>query len=133
MLLHLRKYLILFLLLTKKKSVGPNSIPMYVLKVANIFFADNLGDILNFAFKTGFFPDLCKLAKVVPLFKKDNPLLCENYQAHFSFACLQYSKIFEKVIYTRTYNFLDDNLIYEHQFGFRSNYSTNHALISTTE
>ena len=32
------------------------------------------------------------------------------------------------------YSFLTKNkLIYEKQFGFRSNYSTNHALISLTE
>ena len=32
------------------------------------------------------------------------------------------------------YSFLDENkLIYNRQFGFRSSYSTNHALISTTE
>ena len=32
------------------------------------------------------------------------------------------------------YNFRGgNNLIYERQFGFRSKYSTNHALISTTE
>ena len=82
---------------------------MYVLKVANIFFAEKL-----------IFPDLCKLAKVIPLFKKDNPLLCENYRP-ISLLTV-YSKIFEKVIYTRMYNFLDsNNLIYERQFGFRSN------------
>ena len=116
----------------QKKYVGPNSIPMYVLKVANIFFADKLCDILNLAYKRGIFPDLCKLAKVVPLFKKDNPLLCGNYRPISLLPF--YSKIFEKVIYTRMYNFLDDNnFIYERQFGFRSNYSTNHALISTTE
>ena len=32
------------------------------------------------------------------------------------------------------YSFVTKNkLIYEKQFGFRSNYSTNHALISLTE
>ena len=105
---------------------------MYVLKVANLFFADKLCDIINLSFKTEKFPDLCKLAKVIPLFKKANPLLCENYR---SISLLPvYSKIFEKVIYTRMYGFLEsNNLIYERQFGFRSKYSTNHALISTTE
>ena len=44
------------------------------------------------------------------------------------------SKIFEKLIYSRTYSFLNANkLIYTKQFGFRKNYSTNHALISITE
>ena len=34
-----------------------------VLKVANLFFADKLCDIINLSFITGIFPDLCKLAK----------------------------------------------------------------------
>ena len=106
---------------------------MYVLKVANIFFTDKLSNIINLALKTGIFPDLCRLAKVIPLFKKDNHLLCENYRP-ISLLPVCNSNIFEKVIYTRMYNFLDENnLIYECQFGFRSKYSTNHALISTTE
>ena len=45
-----------------------------------------------------------------------------------------YSKIFEKLIYSRMYYFLNkNNLIYEKQFGFRAKHSVNHALISTTE
>ena len=45
-----------------------------------------------------------------------------------------FSKIFEKVIYSRMYKFLEENkLIYNKQFGFRSHHSTNHALISMTE
>ena len=115
-----------------KKSLGPNSIPMYVLKVANLFFADKLCDIINLSFINGIFPDLCKLAKVIPLFKKDNPLLRPII---ITISLLPvYSKIIEKLIYTRTYHFLDsNNLFYERQFGFISKYSTNHALISTTE
>ena len=36
--------------------------------------------------------------------------------------------------YKRMYSFLTKNkLIYEKRFGFRFNYSTNHALISLTE
>ena len=62
-----------------KKSLGPNSIPMYVLKVANTFFADKLCDIINLSFKTGIFPDLCKLAKVIPLFFSHCRVLCFFY------------------------------------------------------
>ena len=44
------------------------------------------------------------------------------------------SKIFEKLIYKRIYFYLDQKrLIYSKQFGFRANYSTNHAIISLTE
>ena len=45
-----------------------------------------------------------------------------------------FSKIFEEIIYSIMYKFLESNkLIYTCQFGFRANHSTNHALISMTE
>ena len=45
-----------------------------------------------------------------------------------------YSKIFEKLISTQMYSFLNcNNLIYDKQFGFRAKHSVNHALISTNE
>ena len=112
--------------------MGPNSIPIHVLKIANGFFSNTLCDIINLSFKSGIFPNLCKLAKVIPIFKKDNPLLCENYRP-ISILPI-YSKIFEKVIYKRMYDYLDaNNLLYSRQFGFRAKHSTTHALISTTE
>ena len=115
-----------------KKSLGPNSIPVYILKISNNFFSNKLTDIINLSFKTGIFPDLCKLAKIIPIFKKDNPLLCENYRP-ISLLPI-FNKIFEKVIYKRMYDFAEQNkLIYERQFGFRARHSTNHALIGTTE
>ena len=75
---------------------------------------------------------MCKLAKVIPIYKKDDALLCENYRP-ISLLSI-FSKIFEKRIYGRMYKFLDvNNLIYNRQFGFRTNYSTEHAFISLTE
>ena len=53
-----------------KKSLGPNSIPVYILKISNNLFSNKLTDIINLSFKTGIFPDLCKLAKIIPIFKK---------------------------------------------------------------
>ena len=98
-----------------KKSLGPNSIPVYIRKSSNNFFSDKLTDIINLSFRTGIFPDLCKLAKVIPIFKKDNPLLCENHRLMSLLPI--FSKIFEKVIYKRMYDFIDKNqLIYERLF-----------------
>ena len=58
-------------------------------------------------------------------------MLCVNYRP-ISLLSI-FSKLFEKLTYTRMYSFLNNNnLIYEKQFGFRA-YSVNHALISTTE
>ena len=45
-----------------------------------------------------------------------------------------FSKIFEKTIYYRIYYYLvKHNLIFDKLFGFRSNYSTSHAVLSITE
>ena len=115
-----------------KKSLGPNSIPVYILNISNNYFSDKLTDIINLSSRTGIFPGLCKLAKVIPIFKQDNPLLCENY---LPISLLPiFSKIFEKVINKRIYDCVEKNqFIYKRPFGFRTKQSTNHALISTTE
>ena len=62
------------------KSLGPNSLPIYILKIDTHFFSEKLCDIANLSFITGIFPDLCKTAKVIPIYKKDNPRVCENYR-----------------------------------------------------
>ena len=112
-----------------KKTLGPNSIPIFILKLYNNFFSEKISEIINLSFTTGIFPELCKLAKVIPIFKKENELLCKNYRP-ISLLSI-FSKIFEKVIYIRLYKFLsDNNLLYNRQFGFRCNHSTSHALIS---
>ena len=104
-----------------KKSLGPYSIPICILKLFNDFFSLNLSRIFNLCFETGIFPDLCKIAKVIPVHKKDDPSFCVNYRP-ISLLPI-FSKILEKLMYKRMYSFLDDNnLIYNRQFGFRSNY-----------
>ena len=87
--------------------------------------------IVSLSFVTGIFPDLCKIAKVVPIFKKDDPLKSNNYRP-ISLLPI-FSKIFEKLIYSRIYSFLEKNNLQDKQFGFRSKHSTTHALISLTE
>ena len=115
-----------------KKSTGPNSIPVFILKIFKQFFSEWLSRLVNLSFEVGVFPDILKLAKVTPLHKKESQLNFLNYRPISLLSVL--SKIYEKLIYTRIYSYLSkNNLIYSKQFGFRSNYSTNHALISITE
>ena len=72
------------------------------------------------------------VAKVIPIFKKDDPLLCQNYRP-ISILPI-YSKILEKILYTRMYSFLEKNkLLNPNQFGFRHNHSTARSLIKLTE
>ena len=67
------------------KSLGPNSIPTYIMKLCNIFFSSCLLKVVNLSFATGIFPDLCKIAKVVPIFKKEDPLKCSNYRSIYNY------------------------------------------------
>ena len=114
------------------KSLGPNSIPIYIMKLCNVFFSYCLLKIVNLSFVTGIFPDLCKIAKVVPIFKKDDPLKCNNYRP-ISLLPI-FSKMFEKLIYSRMYSFLEkNNLLQDKQFGFRSKHSTTHAYLKNSE
>ena len=58
-----------------------------------------------------------------------------NFQNYRPISLLSvFSKIFEKTLYSRIYYYLvKHNLIFDKQFGFRSSYSTNSALLSITE
>ena len=88
--------------------------------------------MVNLCFETGVFPDVLKLAKVTPLHKKESNLDYLNYRPISLLSV--FSKIYEKLIYMRIYSYLTKkDLIYSKQFGFRSNHSTNHAIISITE
>ena len=118
--------------LNDKKSPGPNGIPVFLLKRFKEFFSLWLSKLVNLCFLTGIFPDLLKFAKVTPLHKKESRLDFRNYRPISLLSV--YSKIFEKLIYTRVYSYLVKfDLIYAKQFGFRNNHSCNHAIISLTE
>ena len=105
---------------------------MFLLKNFKPFFSFWLSERFNLSFETGLFPDVLKIAKVNPLHKKESKLDHQNYRPISLLSVI--SKIFEKLIYKRIYFYLDQKkLIYSKQFGFRANYSTNHAIISLTE
>ena len=95
-------------------------------------FQNLLSDIINLSFNQGIFPNLLKIANVIPTHKKGDKLDCNNYRPISLLSNI--SKIFEKCMHTRLTNFLWINkLLFSHQFGFRNGYSRNHALTSLTE
>ena len=52
------------------KPLGPNSIPMKILKCLSSLISSPLSHIINEPFQSGIFPDKMKLTKVISLFKK---------------------------------------------------------------
>ena len=74
------------------------------------------------------FPEKMKIAKVTPIFKSGKKELLTNYRPISVLSC--FSKILERIMYNRVYNYLNDNnLLFHKQFGFWKGHSTDHALI----
>ena len=114
------------------KSCGPTSIPNNLLKNHKGEFANILVILINKSLSEGTFPELLKLANVIPIYKKKDKFLCSNYRPISLLSNL--SKIYEKVFHKQLYEFLEqNNMLYERQFGFRSKHSTDHALLAITE
>ena len=67
---------------SNNKSAGPNSLPTSILKNCANVLSFPISYLVNLSFTTGEFPNLCKIAKVIPLFKKDDPLDCSNYRPY---------------------------------------------------
>ena len=60
------------------KGSGPYSIPSDMLKALKANLCHPLTTIINMSFATGIYPDLLKIAKVIPIFKKGDKLLVSN-------------------------------------------------------
>ena len=113
------------------KSVGPCSIPTKILKIAREIVSLPPSEVIKNSISNGIFPDICKVAQVIPIFKNDSRLLCKNYRS-ISFLS-NISKIFVKIIHCRLNLLEQNNCLYLFQFGFRLNYSTNNALMAIIE
>ena len=61
------------------KSSGPNSIPYKILNLLKKDISKQLSDLFNLSLSLGVFPSLLKIAKVVPIYKKDSKLDCHDY------------------------------------------------------
>ena len=118
--------------LDSSKASGPYSIPSRVLSAINDIISAPLADIINLSFSNGVFPDRLKISDVLPSYKKDSKLEVSNYRPISLLSNLD--KIFEKLIYERTYNFLQrNNVFFQHQFGFRRKHSTSHAILNMVQ
>ena len=118
--------------LDTNKAVGPNSIPNKLIKSISKSISIPLTNIFNSSFTSGIFPEFLKISTIIPIYKKDSKLKVANYRPISLLSNI--NKILEKLMFQRLYTFLEKNkCIYDLQFGFRQNHSTNHALLSMTQ
>ena len=100
------------------KADGPDGISPRVVKECIHYIVNPLCDIFNMSLSSGIVPDQLKTAKIVPLFKKDNPEFIENYRPVALLSI--FAKLLERLMYNRLYDFLTQhNILILEQFGFR--------------
>ena len=113
--------------LPPKRSCGSDNISNILLKELAPILSEPLSIITNLSMRSGIFPDLMKLAEVVPLHKSKSRENETNYRPISLLTTM--SKVVEKVVYERVYQFLvKTGQICETQYGFRPRHSCEHAV-----
>lgn len=112
-----------------KKSTGIDQVSVNILKSTVNIVADHLAHIVNLSVSSGKFPSLLKMASVIPVYKKEDPLNIINYRP-ISILSI-FSKVFEKIVLNRMISFLTKfKVLTDCQHGFREGRSTETAAVS---
>ena len=113
--------------LPNKNSSGYDDISNILLKRLKQSLLSALVLLFNDSISQGHFPAGMKLADVIPLFKGGNKQILTNYRLISLLPIV--SKLLEKIIYVRTYNFLcKHNILFNSQYGFRKHHSCEQAV-----
>ena len=112
----------------KNKNCPVNCVPVRVYKFVSNIISPILCKIFNKCVTLGIFPDVLKIARVVPIYKGGDELQLTNYRPISVLPTL--SKVFEKIVHSKLVNYLNLNrVIFDGQYGFRSNRSTADAFV----
>ena len=99
-------------------SKGHDGISSEFLKLISADVSKCVTTIINRSLTSGIFPNSLKIAKVTPIFKKENNKLITNYRPISVLPVL--SKLFETVISEQLIDyFLTNNLLYQQQYGVK--------------
>ena len=116
-----------FNVISELQNGKSSDVPIHVVKASSQIISPVLSMLYNKCMNEGNFPNELKTGKISPIYKKDNEDLLENYRPVSTLAI--FGKIFEKIIFSRLYSFMtSQKILYENQFGFRKQHSTNHAI-----
>ena len=103
--------------LAPKSSSGYDNISNVILKEIGDTLLTPLNFIFNQSVETGVLPCDMKIADISPLFKNGSRFVVNNYRPISLLPTI--SKLLEKNMYQRIYNFLDDNnTFFKSQYGF---------------
>ena len=113
--------------LIPKNSSGYDNLSNKLLKRLLPALVAPLTITFNKSLIEGIFPEAMKKADVVPLYKSEDHQESNNYRPISLLLIL--SKLLEKIMYKRTYSFLESSgQIYKSQYGFRTAHSCENAI-----
>ena len=118
--------------LKSKSSFGEDGISSSLLKKIYRQISEPLTFLINQTLITGAFPKVLKIARVKALFKKGNIHDPANYRPISLLST--FSKVYEKVIlYQLSDYFEEQKLLFNSQYGFRQNHSTDYAVLELVD
>jgi hypothetical protein len=118
--------------LNSNKAGGDDNIKPKLLKECNDLLSEQITHIINLSFQNGRVPYKLKIAKVIPIFKKNDKTDPNNYRPISLLSTI--NKILEKFVHMQLMRFLNKHkILFEYQFGFREKYSTTLAITEIIE
>jgi hypothetical protein len=114
------------------KSAGHDNIGNFIIKKVCKEIVEPLTMIFNLSISTGVVPEKLKMAKVIPIYKKDDSEVFSNYRPVSILPC--FSKILERLVFNRSVDYINmHEILNNKQFGFRSNHSTYMAILQLVD
>ena len=114
------------------KSAGDDNIGNFIIKRVAKEIVKPLTQIFNLSISTGSVPEKLKIAKVIPIYKKQDAEIFSNYRPVSLLPC--FSKILERLVFDQCINYINTyEILNDKQFGFRSKHSTYMAIIQLVD
>ena len=99
------------------KGPGNDNIGNFIIKKVANEIVKPLTMIFNLSISTGIVPEMLKIAKVVPIYKKNDAEKFSNYRPVSLLPC--FSKILERLVFNRCVEYIDiHEILNDKQFGF---------------
>ena len=118
--------------MANKNSSGIDELSNKLLRSIKNEISKPLAIIINQSLQTGIFPDLLKISKIKPVYKKGDKCCFNNYRPIALLPTI--SKVFELVMHTQLYNYFNKyDLLAEQQYGFRSQHPTEFASVKLVD
>jgi retron-type reverse transcriptase len=113
-----------------KKATGIDNMPPKILRMTCDILARPITNIVNHMLRNSTFPDQLKIARISPIYKKDDPLIKSNYRPVSILPVL--SKVFERAICEQLETYFD-SIFHPMLSAFRRGFSCQTTLIALTE